>query len=302
MEPKNGMSYDQNYDFVTKWMTELLQGETLDVIGLKTGVIEEVFPFEPADIVVTSGRVDIMARNDQGMLYHIEEQRHLSRPDMYRFAAYHFMGAAKFGQQLTDVIIASGRVYAGENGKRQIATPSGVYEPIVLDLSQRDGYATLNRIREEVQEGNLDSIMELVFVPLYGKESGLQRSQLAEAVIRFENELYQQGRLSVRLLAATFIMSNKLIDEDRLNNLWEALKMLDILKKARDEGLKEGLEKGFREMLLDVLMENFGTLPLDIYDKIKAISHPDLLRSLFRAALKTRELHQFTEMLNRVSP
>ncbi len=168
----------------------------------------------------------------------------------------------------------------------------------------------LNRIREEVQAGDLGSLMELVFVPLYGKESGLHRSRLAEEVILFENELYQQGRLSVRLLAATFIMANKMIDEDRLNDLWEAVKMLDILKKAKDEGHKEGMEKGiekgmekgFRETLLDLLMENFGTLPVDIYDKIKTISRPDLLQGLFRAALKSKDLHQFKEMLNRVSP
>ncbi len=36
MEPRNGLHCDQNYDFIIKWMTELLRGETLDVIGLKT--------------------------------------------------------------------------------------------------------------------------------------------------------------------------------------------------------------------------------------------------------------------------
>jgi hypothetical protein len=68
-------------------MADALRGQTLEVLGLKTGRIEEVFGFEPADIKVTSGRVDVMARDDTGTLYHIEEQRNLEKADMYRFAA-----------------------------------------------------------------------------------------------------------------------------------------------------------------------------------------------------------------------
>ncbi len=309
MQPKNGISYGQNYDFIIKWMSELLCGETLEVIGLKTGKIKEVFTFEPVDIAVTSGRVDIMIKDDQDAIYHIEEQRDLCKDDLYRFAAYHFMGAKKYKDKLTDVIIASGNVFSGEDGKKEIKTPSGTYMPIVIDLSERNGLETLNRIREEIRSNNLCSLMELVFVPLYGKETGMERSQLAEDVIRLEKDLYIQGRLSVRLLAATFIMANKMIDKNRLNDLWEEIQMIDILELAREkgleqgrkEGLLEGLEKGVREMLMDVLIESFGILPTHVSEKIKAISQTDTLRSLFRAALKSKNLEQFTSMLNQVS-
>jgi hypothetical protein len=35
----------------------VFRGETLRVLGLETGRIEEVFGFEPADIVVNAGRL-----------------------------------------------------------------------------------------------------------------------------------------------------------------------------------------------------------------------------------------------------
>jgi hypothetical protein len=38
--------------------------ETLEVLGVKSGRIEEVFGFEAADIPVKAGRLDIMARDD----------------------------------------------------------------------------------------------------------------------------------------------------------------------------------------------------------------------------------------------
>ncbi len=86
MDAKNGLEYKQSYDFIVKWMTGALRGETLDFIGLNIGRIEDVFGFEPVDIAVRAGRVDIIVRNDAGDLLHIEKQRNLKKADLYRFA------------------------------------------------------------------------------------------------------------------------------------------------------------------------------------------------------------------------
>ncbi len=99
MQTKNGSDYAQNYDIIVKWLASALRGQTLDVIGVKTGRIEEVFGFEPSDISMRTGRVDVMVRDDKGDLYHIEEQHNLQKSDMYRFAAYHLMGAKQWGPQ-----------------------------------------------------------------------------------------------------------------------------------------------------------------------------------------------------------
>ncbi len=107
MESKNGTDYAQNYDVIVKWIADVLIGQTLDVIGVRTGRIEEVFGFEPVDISVKAGRVDIMVRDDTRALYHIEEQRNLKRSVMYRFASHHVMGAGRWGQRITDNILAS---------------------------------------------------------------------------------------------------------------------------------------------------------------------------------------------------
>ncbi|MBF0202319.1 MAG: hypothetical protein HQK66_13620 [Desulfamplus sp.] len=91
---KNGSDYAHNYDIVVKWIAEALRGQTLEVLGIQTDRIKEVFGFEPVNISVKAGRVDVIARCENGDLYHIEEQRHLSRADMYRFASQHFSAAA----------------------------------------------------------------------------------------------------------------------------------------------------------------------------------------------------------------
>ncbi len=67
MDSKNGKDYEQNYDFILKWMTEVLRGGFLDFMGVNVGQIADVFGFESVDISVRAGRVDIMVRNEAAM-------------------------------------------------------------------------------------------------------------------------------------------------------------------------------------------------------------------------------------------
>lgn len=145
MKSKNGMDYAQNYDLIVKLMGDVFKGRTLDVIGVKSGLIQEVFGFEPADISVRTGRVDLMLMDDRGETFHIEEQRNLQKKDMYRFAAYHFMAAQERKNRFTDVILASGDVYFGE---KTITTRSGQYAPIVIDFTERDARKRLKKFAE----------------------------------------------------------------------------------------------------------------------------------------------------------
>ncbi|QTA86558.1 hypothetical protein [Desulfonema magnum] len=150
MKSKDGKDYAQNYDVIVKWLAAALKGETLEVLGVSTGRIEEVFAFEPADISVKAGRVDVMLRDDTGAIYHVEEQRNLKKADMFRFAAYHFLGAEQWGLKLTDIILASGEVWPGDRGSRAVTTKSGRYDPVVIDFTERDGRKRLGEIREAV--------------------------------------------------------------------------------------------------------------------------------------------------------
>ena len=111
---KNGLDYAQNYDLVTKWMLEVFKEQTLEVLGIKTGRIKEVFSYEPAEIIVKLERLDIIIRDELDGYYHLEEQRNLAIDDMYRFASYHFQVARQVKQNITDIILTSGNVYKGQ--------------------------------------------------------------------------------------------------------------------------------------------------------------------------------------------
>jgi len=302
MQTQNGMNHAHNYDIIVKWLAEALRGETLDVLGIKSGRIQEVFAFEPVEIAVQAGRVDVMLRDDAGALYHLEEQRNLAESDLYRFAAYYFLGAKQWGRKLTDIILASGHVSAG---KKVITLPSGRYAPTIIDFSQRNGRARLAEIRAAIDKGEFQNWLELVFLPLYGKETGVERSAMVEEVLRFETELYRADHIPVRLVVAALILSNKLIDKDRLREIWEEIKMLDIFEIAREEGIKEGRDlermENTRNMLLEALIERFSIVSAQVSEQIRALQNQDVLKGLFHQALRCQSLQEFEAVLKQVA-
>ncbi|MCP4351244.1 MAG: hypothetical protein GY795_37750 [Desulfobacterales bacterium] len=301
MKTYNGTDYAHNYDVVIKWMSAVFRGQTLDVLGIKTGRIKDVFGFEPADISVRTGRIDIMFRNEAGDLYHLEEQRNLRKADLYRFAAYHFLAAHQWGTKITDIILTSGDVSIGD---RVIKTESGCYSPIIIDLSERNGVKRLGEIREAVQTGEFENWLELVFLPLYGKEVGDLRSNITEQILRFESELYKTEKIPATLLAAALIMSNKLIGKERLKALWEEIKMLDIIEIAREKGIEEGKDLGIlentREMVVDALIEKFVIVPSNVSEQTRKIQNSDALKSLFRQVFRCKNIQEFEMVLNQM--
>lgn len=156
-----------------------------------------------------------------------------------------------------------------------------------------------------MENGSFDNWLELIFLPLYGKESGKERSDIAEQVIGFETELFQKKKITIRLLAATIVMANKLIDKDRIRELWEEIKMLDIIDVAKEKGVEEGIVKGktlgiieaTRKMLMNALFEKYGIIPPRISDKVKTIENQDTLESLFRQVFRCENMAAFEEIL-----
>ena len=143
-------------------------------------------------------------------------------------------------------------------------------------------------------------------------------------------------KISAVLLAAMLIISNKLIDKERLKSLWEEIKMLDIIEIAREKGLEEGKTLGIQEgktlgiqegktlgiqegktlgiqegktlgmleaaqeMVADSLIERFGIIPVHISERIRAVRNHDVLKGLFRQVLKCQNIGEFEAVLDRV--
>ena len=319
--PQDGMDYLQNYDFVVNWFSEVFRGRTLGVLGIKTAKIRRVCSFKPAEISVNAGIVDVIFEDMAGSAYHLEEQRGMTEGDMYRFGSQHF-SVAKEWKEVTDILLISGAPY---RGKRKLRTPSGTYAPVFADLTERDGPARLAEIREAVAQGDLSALPELVFLPLYGRNTDEEQAVFVKQVIRFEIGLHRQEKISAPLIAATLIMANKQIGEETFQELWEELKMLNILRFAHEKGMEEGVEKGrkegveegrkegvekgrkegmekgrteyAREMILEVIEDSLGVVPDYIVGRVRSVSQPDTLRGMLRQAMKCKKLGDFEKIV-----
>ena len=85
-----------------------------------------------------------------------------------------------------------------------------------IDFTDRNGWKRLQEIQDAVNAGNLDDLVELVFIPLYGNEEKNQRSLLVEKVLEFELDLLEQDKMFEKLVIATIVISNKLLEKNKL--------------------------------------------------------------------------------------
>lgn len=84
--------------------------------------------------------------------------------------------------------------------------------------------------------------------------------------------------------------------------------MLDILEVAREKGieegrtlgLQEGKTQGMVEMVLDVLVERFGIIPVRLSEQIRSIHNQDALKGLFHQSLKCASIQDFETSLQQV--
>jgi len=295
---KDGLVYHHNYDIVGKWLSKTFKNKTLDVLGIKTDPIKKVIGYEGPNIDVNIDRIDVIFEDIKDNGFHVEFQRNLKKSDLYRSAGYHFDLAYEYKNKITDIIIISGK---SQTNEREIITESGTYKPIIIDLSLKNGEERFKEIKKEVEEGNYDNLIELVFIPLYGDAPDEEREIFVKKVITYESDLWEQDKISKNLIGATMVIANKIVDKEFLANLLEDMDMLDVIEVIKDKYVKEGEIKNSREMVVSALGEVFDFVPPYITEKVRSISHLDILSNLHRQAIRCRELSKFENILNQAT-
>jgi hypothetical protein len=296
---KNALRYQQNYDAAIKYIAQEFRGKTLEIFGIKSARIVDVFTFEPIEIHMQTGRLDLIFRDETGACYHVEEQRNMTEDDFYRCCIYHFQAARQYTLAMTDILLISGQKH---NLPERIQTKSGYYEPVIIDLTSKDGLKRLRGIKEEILKGNYDNLIELIFLPLYGDIKKEERQDLAKSVISYEIGLLKKDQIYEKLVILTLIMCNKILDTQTLHNFYEEAKnMLDILEIAREDGEQTGLNQGMlqnsREMLMEALKKQFNVIPARFVETIKSIDQIETLKSLFWQALECDNHNTFEKQL-----
>ena len=70
----------------------------------------------------------------------------------------------------------------------------------------------------------------------------------------------------------------------------------DLIKR---EGFEEGALETARKMVLEVLEERFGIVPLSLIERIRSISDETVLTALVRQAVRCGSLDEFREAIDK---
>lgn len=66
------------------------------------------------------------------------------------------------------------------------------------------------------------------------------------------------------------------------------------IEQGMQQGIQQGVSETAREALIEVLEERFGTISQTLRGRLKGITDPDLLKSLFKKALSIGSLEEFS--------
>ncbi len=264
---KDGISYKHNFDIIFKWMMKVFTGETLDVLGIRTGKIVDVCGYEPVTLEVKEERIDVLLIDENGHYYQLEEERNLSRKDLYRFAAQHFLIAEQINTtKLTTVIVASGEV----TKQTSLETSIAHFSPVIVNLTQRDGAKALAEMREQKSPNPV----ELVFLPMYGVV-GKKHDEFAKDVIIYAKELYDQKKIELELLGALIVMCNKVIPSEALDIIWSQIVMLKVFEYAEKKGEEKGEIKGIKKVAVEMLRKG---MEVSLISEVTKLSMEEVLK------------------------
>ena len=105
------------------------------------------------------------------------------------------------------------------------------------------------------------------------------------------------------------VISNRLVEADLLERIWEEIKMLKILKYAEDKGKEQGIVIGVeqgkieekRVLIERLLVKKFGPLPKDTLDRIQNMDGV-ILDLLSFEILDFQSIDDLVRFINKMNP
>ena len=161
--------------------------------------------------------------------------------DLIRFAHYDLRIFSKYGVRIHTVVLSPA---SSKLDSLIIDTGCLHYAVTHQIIKGRNADEVLERTHNEIACGNPVNELELIFVPLM--ESRLPVQDLLLETIKLEKQIKDEN-LRNKVIALTMVMSNRLVEADLLERIWEEMKMLKILKYAEDKGKEQGIVIGIEQ-------------------------------------------------------
>ena len=234
----------QNYDIVFKDAFSIFQDRALDFLGIRLPKIQYVLDGKLPEITAREQRFDLLFALEDGSILHLEEEVDLSKRDLLRFASYDLHLYAKYGRKIHTIVLCR-----EAHGAQTKQFDSGVmrYEITAYTIGAKDGDAVLREIKRQIAAGETVNPLELIFLPLM-KSQRDSKAQVQE-IVRTALALAVESELKKKIVVSVLVMSDKLVEREFLEGIWEEIHMYKFIEFAEEKGMKKGLEQGLEQGL-----------------------------------------------------
>jgi hypothetical protein len=240
------MDVHKNYDAVFKEAMVLFKDKTLDFLGLHgIAPISEPLRTENVQIEINSEFLDLTFGLQDGKGAHFEEEVDLSRDDMLRFGSYHLGLSRVYKRDFITVIFVKNPTSIKELRTEQIS-----FTPIIVQCSEFDADAILDRLKKSVADGEAINELELIYLPLF-RSSKYSPTELFRESAALVKALQVEDNRRIKVAALLYALAGKVVETTELDKFWEEVKVMGnkIIEYAENYGMKMKMEETARKML-----------------------------------------------------
>ena len=233
------------------------------------GRIAEQLPTEQPQI--SNRQVDMLVRNDQGQIHHVEFQATQEAGFAFRMLDYWVYFRREYGQPVHQRVFYIGREnlrlppFFAEGGTTHQFEIVNLQDYAASDLLTSDDWG--DNLWALGAQGDRPVVLQALLGKLNTLNRADQESALAEltafsGILKLDEVLSQQLK-EFPMLAI---------------DLKENAVVRPLIEEGRQEGRQEGREAGRQELLLALLAEKFGALPQSTLDQVHRASAEQLDR------------------------
>ena len=241
--------YHDNYDVVLKSVMSLYTNKSLNFLGIDA-TVTELLSGESVEVDIRKTLDDQVLKLDNKSGLDVEWEASVSLDDALRFAAYNIGLTRKYKIPFKTIIMTRKKVR-----KKIYISGSIKFTPVIIVLSDRDGKAALDNIKQNLSQGIPVNELEVVYLPLYNNR-GKSFEDIFQEIIKLLPQITSDKQEQDRLLTLSALLVNKFVPADEYKTILEAIKMAfedntmfkileenGAIKKAR-EMAKKFLELG----------------------------------------------------------
>ncbi|MCL1997818.1 MAG: hypothetical protein FWG65_03535 [Turicibacter sp.] len=255
-----------NKDSVFKDSFTLFLNRSLDFLDADLeGQISEILSPETTSVeAIGDLAVKVFSKMSGTFGVHKEFETHISNDDLMRFGGYNLYLSRKHKIPFTTIIITENKPTVKEYTNQSIT-----FKPKIIYLKERDGDATLQKISEQLANGEPVNELELVYLPLYGSKQGTTMYEFLSAALKLTPQIGETAAISKKLQMLLVFLTIRNADKNHIKKILE--ENMDILENnagiqalleiGEDKGVEKGRERGREEgrvetlSIIDSLME-----------------------------------------------